>query len=161
MCLGAVIAAALATWTCSRVPPLAHTHDSAISLARAVAAAVAQRDAVALANLEVSEQEFKDHVWRSLPAARPERNLPFSYVWKDLHQKSQQGLQSILAEFGGRGLEVTDVVFEGVREYDRFRVHGPTRFHVRGAAGTETVRMAGSFLEQNGQWKVFSFVVTD
>ena len=130
-------------------------------LARAVALAVVQRDETALANIAVSEQEFRDHVWPSLPAARPERNLPFSYVWKDLHQKSLQGLQGILSEYAGQMLDVTEVSFEGVRDYGGYRVHGPTRFLIRTAGGADTIRLAGSFLEKNGRWKVFSYVVND
>ena len=51
-----------------------------------------RRDRARLDALALSEQEFRDHVWPDLPAARPERNLPFSYVWGDLHQKSNISL---------------------------------------------------------------------
>ena len=161
LCFAATMAAALTAPSCSRVPPLAHTHDSALTLARAVASAVAQRSDRALEGMAVSEQEFRDHVWPSLPAARPERNLPFSYVWLDLHQKSLQGLQAVLGEYGGQMHDVTEVSFEGVRKYEGYRVHGPTRFVVRTAEGTDVVRLAGSFIEKDGRWKVFSYVVND
>ena len=77
---------------CSRAPPLANTHSSASSLASAVLDALARRDRAALKALALNETEFRDHVWPELPAARPERNLPFSYVWGELRQKSLQAL---------------------------------------------------------------------
>src|SRR5687767_9252327 len=71
---------------CSQpAPPLSHTFDSPEALASAVVAGLARRDAAALSSLVLSEQEFRAHVWPVLPASRPERNLPFDYVWKDLH----------------------------------------------------------------------------
>ena len=76
----------------SSAPLLSNTYPSPEALATAVMGAVERRDATALRALALNEQEFRDHVWPELPAARPERNLPFSYVWGDLRQKSEEGL---------------------------------------------------------------------
>ncbi len=56
----------------------------------------------ALRDLALNEIEFREQVWPELPAARPERNLPFSYVWGDLRQKSDANLERTLARHGGR-----------------------------------------------------------
>src|SRR5687767_8103866 len=78
---------------CSRgAPPLLNASSSSQDLASAVLEALAQRDANRLRALALSEREFRDHVWPELPASRPERNLPFSYVWGDLRQKSEESL---------------------------------------------------------------------
>src|SRR5688500_10220904 len=81
----------------SPAPPLANACQSLESLAAAVLDAVALRDEVRLRSLALNEQEFREHVWPELPAARPERNLPFSYVWGDLRQKGAASLELLLA----------------------------------------------------------------
>jgi hypothetical protein len=150
----------VATNACSRVPPLANTSGSPEALASAVLAALSRRDRSRLDALAVSEQEFRDHVWPDLPAARPERNLPFSYVWGDLHQKSTLSLARTLETYGGKPHTLQRVKFAGVTPYARYTVHRDATFEVSDAAGAaESIRVCGSFLEKDGAWKVFSYVV--
>lgn len=154
------VLAALVCVSCGSAPPLQHTHPSPDALAAAVLAAIAQNDRAALERFALSEQEFRDHVWPELPASRPERNLPFSYVWGDLRQKSAASLTTTLAEHGGRHYEPVNVEFDDETGYDSFRVHREASFRVRDAAGTETtLRVCGSLIEKDGAWKVFSYVV--
>ncbi len=154
-----VLAASLA---CGRVPPLAHTYPSPSLLASAVLDALSRRDRAALEALALNETEFRDHVWPQLPASRPERNLPFSYVWGDLRQKSSQALDSVIAREGGERYEPIDVRFAAESDYRTYRVHREATFRVRDATGTELdLRVCGSMLEQDGSWKVFSYVAGD
>jgi hypothetical protein len=130
------------------------------ALAGAVLDALSQHDRARLEALAVSEQEFRDHVWPDLPAARPERNLPFSYVWGDLHQKSSLSLTRVLAEHGGRRHTLQRVTFAGVTRYAHYTVHRDATFAVADAVGAvQMIRVCGSFLEKDGAWKVFSYVV--
>ena len=124
--------------------------------------AVERRDRAALEVLAVSEWEFRDHVWPQLPAARPERNLPFSYVWLDLKQKSATSLNRTLATHGGRRYTLVDVTFSGQTDYADYRVHREAVFVVRDATGAQmSLRVCGSMLEKDGGWKVFSYVVDE
>ena len=161
--LAAIAALALAAcMACSRVPPLTDTRPSASSLAVAVLDGLAQRDRATLEALALTETEFRDHVWPQLPAARPERNLPFSYVWGDLRQKSVQSLSSVMAREGGNRYELVDVRFEGMSDYRTYRVHREATLRVRDTAGGEhDLRVCGSMLEQDGAWKVFSYVINN
>ena len=147
---------------CSRVPPLANTSASPEELASAVLDALSRRDRARLDALAVSEQEFRDHVWPDLPAARPERNLPFSYVWGDLHQKSDISLARILDAHGGKRHKLQRVTFAGVTPYAHYAVHRDSTFTVVDSSGApETIQVCGSFLEKDGAWKVFSYVVDE
>jgi len=147
---------------CRSVPPLRHAAESPRALADAVLDALARGDRPALERLAVGESEFRDHVWPRLPAARPERNLPFSYVWGDLHQKSQTSLGRILEGHRGRAYRLVDVRFDGgPAPYADFVVHREAVFVVGGPDGQEEIRVCGSFLEKDGRWKVFSYVVDD
>jgi hypothetical protein len=158
MALGAVCGGA----ACNRVPPLANVSPSPDALARAVLDALAQRDRLRLDSLALSEQEFRDHVWPDLPAARPERNLPFSYVWGDLRQKSNLSLTKVLAEQGGKRHTLQRVTFDGVSPYAHYRVHRDATLCVADASGaSQSLRVCGSFLEKDGGWKVFSYAIDD
>lgn len=142
--------------------PLANTHDSPAAVARAVIDAVSAGNGPTLATLALSEQEFREHIWPELPAARPERNLPFAYVWGDLHQKSDTNLAATVAKFRGQRPTLVDVRFGEVTPYQSYTVHRDSVFVVRTAdGGTEEVRLCGSMVEQNGRWKVFSYVTSD
>ena len=147
---------------CASPPPLASAADSPTALAGQVLAALARNERATLEQLALSESEFRDHVWPHLPASRPERNLPFSYVWGDLQQKSAASLARTLAHHRDPRYELVDVRFDGERTpYADVTVHRDAVFVVRGPGGQEEIRVCGSFLEQGGRWKVFSYVVED
>jgi hypothetical protein len=112
--------------------------------------------------LALNETEFRDHVWPQLPASRQERNLPFSYVWGELRQKSAQTLTGVLSREGGKRYELIGVRFADQSDYHTYRVHSEATLRVRDASGTELdLRVCGSMLEQDGAWKVFSYVIAD
>lgn len=160
------IAAAIAlvlTTGCDTATPLAHGQLSAEDLAEDVLRALAGRDRASLEALALSDREFREHVWPELPASGPERNLPYYYVWGELHQKSQIGLTQTLAEHGGKPMTLVGVRFAGeTTRYPSYTVHREATFRVRNAAGSESdVRVCGSMLEKDNVWKVFSYVVDD
>jgi hypothetical protein len=144
----------------SPATPLADTRDSPQAVAQAVIDAVTAGNSAALVSL--SEQEFREHIWPELPAARPERNLPFSYVWGDLHQKSGTSLAATLARYRGQRLSLVEVRHGEVTRYESYSVHRDSVFVVRTADGaTDDVRLCGAMVEQGGRWKVFSYVTSD
>jgi hypothetical protein len=152
--------AVLVCVSCGSAPPLQNTSTSSEDLAHAVLDALARNDRAALERLVLNEQEFRDHVWPQLPASRPERNLPFSYVWGDLRQKSNASLMKVVSEHGGRHYALAGVEFDDMSDYSTFRVHRDATFRVRDAQGQEkSVRICGSMIEKDGAWKVFSYVV--
>jgi hypothetical protein len=157
---GLSVVALLAGSACNSVPPLANTHGTPESLAAAVLDALERRDRATLNALALNEQEFRDHVWPDLPAARPDRNLPFSYVWGDLHQKSNLALAATLVQLGGTSSVLSRVTFSGTTDYAHSRVHRDATFHVHEQSGEErAIHVCGSMLEKDGGWKVFSYVV--
>ncbi len=144
------------------VPPLADTRESPAGVAQSVIDAMSRGDARALGSLALSESEFRDHVWPELPAARPERNLPFSYVWGDLRQKSAASLAATLARHRGQRYTLVDVRFGEATPHQTYTVHRNSTFVVRAADGQQSdVKLCGSMIEQDGRWKVFSYVTND
>ncbi len=143
-------------------PPLADTRDSSTAIAQGVIDAMSRGDIQALASMALSESEFRDHVWPELPAARPERNLPFSYVWGDLRQKSAASLGALITRHRGQRYTLVDVRFGEATPYRTYTVHRDSTFVVRAPDGQRVdVRLCGSMIEQGGRWKVFSYVTGD
>jgi hypothetical protein len=158
----AIAVSLLATAACSSAPPLANSHPSAEALATAVLAALAAKDLPALEALALDDREFRNHVWPELPAARPERNLPYSYVWGELNQKSRIALSEVLAGHGGMHDQLHKVTFAGATRYPSYTVHREATLHITDASGEQReIRVCGSMLEKDGVWKVFSYVVDD
>ena len=162
MCIRALLLGLVFLAACASKTPLADTRETPAAVAQAVIDAMTTGNRTALASLAVSEQEFRERVWPELPAARPERNLPVSYVWGDLHQKSDASLDALLARHRGQRYALADVRFGEVTPYQTYTVHRNSTFVVRGTDGTDVeVRLCGSMIEQNGRWKVFSYVVDE
>jgi hypothetical protein len=130
------------------------------AVARAVVLALRARDVRRLEGLSVTEGEFRTLVWPRLPAASPGAGVPVDYAWADTSSKSRGYLANVLAEFGGRTLDVEAIRFLGAtRDYGTFRIHGKASVRVRDEAGRREVRLFGSLLESDDGWKVFSYVI--
>lgn len=141
--------------------PFTDVHPTADALAREVLTALQARDQNKLEALAVNESEFQRRVWPSLPAARPERNVPWDYVWNDLQQKSRGVLRRTLSEHGGQRYQLEAVRFTGSStNHGDYRVHRGSVLVVRGDSGDALeLRLLGSMLEARDGWKVFSYVV--
>ncbi len=147
----------------SPASPLSGGYSSVDELAKSVIGAVERRDTAFLRAVALNEQEFREHVWPELPAARPERNLPFSYVWGDLRQKSAAGLALTLERHGGRRYTLVAVRYDGeTTRYPSYVVHRESVLQVRDEAGQAVdLSLLGSVIQKDGVWKVFSFVVDE
>ena len=142
--------------------PLPNSHESPEVLARAVLTAIERRDADALRALALNKEEFEQHVWPELPAARPERNLSVNFVWGDLNQKSSVTLRDTLAAQGGKKYEFRSIRFLRDDAPDSYRVHRESELTVKDTDGTERqLRVFGSVIEKSGRYKVFSYVIDD
>jgi hypothetical protein len=147
---------------CGRLPVLEQTFDSPEAVAQAVLRGLDARDINALKALAVTEHEFRKMVWPKLPAAKPGRNIPWDYVWNDLHGKSTMQLQARVNEWQriDQGA-VAKVEFSGeMTDYETFRVRRKSVVVLRTPAGGESRhRLFGSVIEEGGRYKVFSYVV--
>lgn len=159
--LGALLLAGAAIGSaCGPRVQLAQTLESPDAVAHAVVLGLTARDAGALRAIALTEDEFRRLVWPKLPTSRPERNIPWDYVWKDLAGKSRMQLQARLNEWHDRGFTVVGVSYAGeTTDYETFRVHRATEVTLRDSDGHETKgRLFGSLIEQHGRYKVFSYV---
>jgi hypothetical protein len=157
-----LVASSLLVAACGPRVTLSHTLDSPASVASAVVEALNRRDIAALERLAVTEDEFHHVVWPKQPAARPGRNIPWDYAWKDLAGKSRLQLRGRAAEWpADRGYTVVDISFGGdTTDYETYRIFRESQVTLRDRDGAITkTRIFGSLIEQDGRYKVFSFVV--
>ena len=142
-------------------PPLHRTFDSPEALAEGVLTALAAAEGATLEALPLSELEFRTVVWPELPASRPDRGLPFDYVWGDLRQKSTNAMRRLIDRHGGKRYALVELGFEGETTlYETYRVHRETVLTMRDEAGAEEeLALFGSILERDGAFKLFSYVV--
>lgn len=145
-------------------PPLTGTVDSPEALARAVLDGLRAGDRARLEDLALTEEEFRAYIWPELPVSEARNNFPFEFVWRQLNDRSQLYLDQLVAGVEARGApqyEVLGVEFAGeVTDYDGVTVYRETEVLVRTTDGNEeTVRAFGSTIEQDGRYKVFSYVV--
>lgn len=156
-----LLCASMAAGCARPAAPLRNTFETPAALAAAVLDALAQGNVAVLQDLAVSETEFRERVWPELPASNPRRNLPVEYVWEDLRQKSQAYLRQTLAEHRGRRYRLVRVEFLG--ESTRYRtltVARKAQLIVRDEHGEESaVRLFGSVLESEAEYKLLSYVV--
>jgi hypothetical protein len=139
------------------------TAESPEALAIQVIEAYRAGNRQALDALALTREEFRAHVWPELPISRPEVNLPFDVAWGQLAQKSALYQGQLSRGLEGHDWTLVRVAFAGeATEYDGVTVHRDTELLVRNGAGEErTIRLFGSTIEQDGRYKVFSFVVDD
>lgn len=148
---------------CSAAPavvPLTPSYPTKDAAVQAVLDAVRARDAAALAQQVVNEQEFLKHVWPALPAGQPEVGMPGERAWADHAQRNAGFRAQLLADHGGRRYELVSASFDGsATNYGAFTIHPHTRLDIRDESGVREVRLFGSMIESGGRWKIYSFVV--
>jgi len=139
---------------------LSHTFDSVEEMTRAALEVVASGDIDALRQLAVTRDEFRDFVWSGLDASRPERNLPWEFVWSQHAMRHERGLKRAVALFGEAELEFAAIDFTGgVSEHGHYRIHRQSLVEVHRPDGsTDTVRIFASVLEADGRFKIYSFI---
>lgn len=164
------MAAVVATAACSapaeptsRPAPIANTFASPEALGRAVLSGLERRDESALRALQLSENEYRTHVWPELPVSRPERNVPFDYAWEQMKQRSDGSFQQTFSRYAGRRLQLISARFTGdTTEYASFRVMRDSEIIARDESGRDLIlRLYGSAMVKDGRFKMFSYVVDD
>lgn len=159
--LAALCALAVLSSGCERAFLLSDGYSSPALLATAVVQGLGGKDFEGLLRIAITEEEFRRLVWPKLPASRPERNIPVDYAWTDHETKSELHLRARLSGWEDRGFTVVSIDFTGATtDYGTFRVRRDSLVRLRDRSGLETSgRLFGSVIEQDGKYKVFSYIV--
>jgi hypothetical protein len=139
---------------------LINAQSSPEAVAREFLKALAAKDITKLRQLRITKDEFCQFVWPELPSSKIE-NLSCDFAWDQATLRSDGGLYDLLPRHGGKLYELVSVRFpKGVDTYSGYKVLKETQLVVRDESGNrQEVRLFGSMLEMNGQFKLFSFVM--
>jgi hypothetical protein len=142
-----------------RARSLSYASSSVEELVRNAMRAVSAGDKRTLTALRITEAEFREYVWPELPASKVP-NVTVEFAWNQASLNNHAGYERVLQNHQGRLYEFVSIRFlEGVTDYATFRVHNKAILTVRDEAGqTREVRLFGSVLELDGQYKLFSYV---
>jgi hypothetical protein len=130
------------------------------ALARRFLDALAKEDLGAMRELRITREEFCQYIWPELPSSRIP-NVTCDWAWSQATLKSEGGLYKLLPPHKGKRYELVSVQFlKGVDKYPSYKVLKETQLVVKDEHGQQKeVRLFGSMLEMNGQFKLFSFVI--
>jgi hypothetical protein len=140
--------------------PLSNAQPSAVALARRFLQLLASGDVQTMRSLRLTKQEFCQYVFRELPSSKIP-NVTCDFVWDQATLKSISGMSEMLPRHKGKQYELISVGFaKGTDQYPTYRVHKEAHLVVKDESGAETeVRLFGSMLEMDGQFKLFSFAL--
>lgn len=138
---------------------LTSAQPSAEALAGSFLEALARQDVEAIRRLRLTKEEFCRYVFPELPSSKVP-NLSCDFAWSQATLRSDGGLYKLLPKYKGKRYELISLRFEGKPDaYKGYRVHKPARLLLKDEKGAEQeVRLFGSMLELDGQFKLFSFV---
>lgn len=114
----------------------------------------------ALIDLALRKEEFEVICWPSFPQSRPYVRIPWEEAWGFHYANLVGGSREGIRQVDGRSLEVVDVTFGSVKDYNgHFRVHNGGRIHAIDSETGENVELTylDSIIERNGEFKVFLY----
>ena len=140
--------------------PLSNAAASPEELIIRLIDATSRDDVPAIKNLRITKDEFCQYVWPELPGSKVP-NVSCDFAWDQATLKSLSGLTRLLDQHRGRKYEFISLRYPGAPEHhESIVVHKAPTVSLRDDKGiVHEVRISGSILEMDGQFKLFSFVV--
>jgi len=127
-------------------------------LGRAVCRAIHRGDRDSLLALCISDDEFREILWREFPQSRPAVGLEWEDAWRILYARLHAGCMHALRDQGGHWYEF--LKFEAgdtTAVYRNFRLHNKLALVVRDDAGQiQRWRWLRSVAEHGGRFKIYS-----
>lgn len=139
---------------------LINAQSSPEAVTREFLKALAAKDITKLRQLRITKDEFCQFVWPELPSSKIQ-NLSCDFAWDQATLRSEGRLYDLLSRHGGKRYEMVSVRFpKGVDTYPGYKILKETQLVIKDESGSQQeVRLFGSMLEMNGQFKLFSFVM--
>lgn len=146
----------LPLWSGSR--HLDSAEESPEALAKRLLRDLAQGDLIQLKRLRITKQEYCSILWPELPGSRIP-NLSCDFAWDQATLRSNAGLNEMIAQHKGRAYRLVSLTVRNIEPYQTFKALKEPYIRIRDEKGVEQeVRIFGSILELDGQYKLFSFV---
>lgn len=136
-------------------------YGSAAELAEAVLDQILFESQDGLHALRINRREYDELVWPELPQSRPATNIPSGQSWAFHEAACRDGIVEAMGLWGGQLLHFSELRFEegkGFTPFTNFTLYRGIKIHAVTEDGRDAVlRIAPSFIERNGEWKVFMY----
>jgi len=127
------------------------------SLGLAVLRGLHQAKPDSLLALCVSDEEFRDILWREFPQSRPAVGLTWEDAWRILYARLHAGVYHGVRDFGGHRYEFVRFECDSIMRYRNFRMYSKLTLVAKSDEG-ELVRMKWlrGVVERQGRCKIYS-----
>jgi hypothetical protein len=105
----------------------------------------------------VTDQEFRDILWREFPQSRPAVGLTWQDAWTILYARLHAGCYHGVRDFGGHRYEFVRFECDSIMRYQNFRMYSKLTLVAKSDEG-EVVRMKWlrGVVERQGRCKIYS-----
>ena len=137
--------------------PLVGARTSPEALAKAALGAMKEQDDEALRALMITEAEYEQLLWPSLPDSR---SVPFAFAWGMNAPRSRKARRENIARFGELPLDLVRVdLGDEIESYEDFTLYLNARMTVRNReTGQEgLIPLMDALVEMGGGWKFMNF----
>lgn len=136
---------------------LRFAQPTAEAVAAEVLQALATRDVERLERLLITRDEFCSLVWPELPS-RDIPNLTCDWVWEAFEPMNRAKRVELMATHGGQQYHLVRLTCARHSSYRTFTVHEKPRVTIKdGSGGEHDLRLFGSLLQLDNQFKLLSF----
>jgi len=127
-------------------------------LGRTVCRALHRSDRDSLLQLCITDDEFRDILWREFPQSRPAVGLEWVDAWRILYARLHAGCAHAERDLGGRGYEfVRFECADTTARYRNFKLHNRLTLVARDDRGQiQRWRWLRSVAERRGRFKIYS-----
>jgi hypothetical protein len=110
-----------------------------------------------LLGLCITDDEFRDILWREFPQSRPATGIQWDDAWKILYARLHAGCMHALRDEGGHLYELQSVRADSVAHYRNFTLHSRVTIVVKDDLGqVQTWRWLRGIAERKGRFKIYS-----
>jgi hypothetical protein len=137
--------------------PLSGGEAGMEALGRAALGALHASDVDSFLKLCVTDEEFRDILWREFPQSRPATGLEWEDGWRVLSVRLRSGINGAIQDLGGHVYEFQRWESDSVTEYRNFRLHNRLTMVVRDDEGqVRRLTWIRSVVERKGRFKIYS-----
>jgi hypothetical protein len=130
---------------------------SLAALRRTVARLVHHADTDSLLGLCITEDEFRDILWREFPQSRPATGLTWEDGWTVLYARLYAGCRQAVRDHEERPWQFVRFESDSVMRYKNFSLHnGLVMVMLNDAGQLERTRWLRSVAERKGRFKIYS-----
>ncbi len=127
------------------------------SLARVVLRDLHHSSRDSLLALCVTDDEFRDILWREFPQSRPAVGLTWVDAWTILYARIHAGCSHAVRDYGGHVYQFVRFESDSVQRFRNFTLHSHLTLVARDDEGqTRRMRWLRAVAERNGAFKIYS-----